>query len=118
MFLECGGDRCPKGGTHQWDGPEKTWKTGSAATCSKCGLDAMSHTLMNDVSPEWPPTRLERVDTFVAVHLLREDGTSWCSMTKRHGEVSAWPVTDQGSTNPEAATCKACLGRHHRAHRA
>jgi hypothetical protein len=146
QVFQCGGDKCPKGGEHIWDGPEKVWTNpcswcegsgkrpaepageegcprcsgtgegggGSSATCSKCGLDAMSHTLMNDVGVEWPPTRLERVDTFVAVHLVRDDGTSWCSMTKLHGPVSAWPATDQSSTQLDQITCKACLGRHHR----
>jgi len=152
QIFECGGDRCPGGGVHDWGGPEKVWTNpcascngtgkvddladpiggviecdcerckgtgdgggGSSATCSKCGLDAMSHTLMNIVEPEWPPTRFERIDDFVAVHLLQGDGTSWCSMSSRSGPVSTWPVTDRASTQPDEATCKACLGRYHRA---
>jgi hypothetical protein len=137
QVFECGGDKCSRGGEHQWDGPEKTWTNpcarcdgagcercggtgdgggGSSATCSKCGLDAMTHTLMSvDTAVEWPPTRLERIATFVAVHLVRDDGTSWCAMTKLHGPVSAWPATDQSSTQPSEVTCKACLGRYHRA---
>jgi hypothetical protein len=82
-FFSCGvTDVCPKGGAHQWDGPEKTWTdscascygegkkldaegnatdetcrlckgsgrgcSGSSATCSKCGVDAMSHSLWTD----------------------------------------------------------------------
>jgi hypothetical protein len=69
----CGGVGCPKGGDHEWDGPGKVFispcrctdgelepdpsctycggsgevETGDSATCSKCGLDAMSHDLWN-----------------------------------------------------------------------
>jgi hypothetical protein len=74
-FFSCGGDKCPEGGEHVWDGPTKvftrgcvhcegeaepdpnckrckgdpdwSYVSGEAATCSKCGLDAMSHSLMN-----------------------------------------------------------------------
>ncbi len=69
----CGGD-CSKGGDHSWDGPGVIWTmacpacadvvtedcarckntrevpSGGAATCSKCGLDAMSHSMWAD----WP----------------------------------------------------------------
>lgn len=72
--FECGG-KCPKGGDHSWDGPGIEWTHpcahcegsgrlgdetcprckgdgvgggGGAATCSKCGLDALSDTLMSD----------------------------------------------------------------------
>lgn len=73
-YFECGGDKCPKGGAHQWDGEGVDFKSpcrdceelpepnpdckychgtgeyisGGAATCSKCGLDAMSHSLMSE----------------------------------------------------------------------
>lgn len=69
-FFACGGG-CPKGGDHSWDGPGVIWTmpcpdcadvtegdckrcknkrevpSGGAATCSKCGLDAMTHSMMN-----------------------------------------------------------------------
>jgi len=72
--FSCGvSNQCPKGGDHQWDGegvdfksecskcselPEpdpncKTcqgtgeWVSGGATTCSKCGVDSMSHALWN-----------------------------------------------------------------------
>ena len=47
-------EMCPKnnGGPHIWDGEgieEETPEGGfmSAATCSKCGVDAMTHSLWN-----------------------------------------------------------------------
>lgn len=72
-YFSCGGPRCPKGGEHVWDGPEiefkqkcpkceglprpspecrtcggtGEWVCGGSVTCSKCGLDAMSHDLLN-----------------------------------------------------------------------
>jgi hypothetical protein len=51
-YFACGGQGCPKGGEHQWDGPTlRTYHSGGsvaseAATCSKCGLDAISHSLL------------------------------------------------------------------------
>lgn len=47
----CGGG-CPKGGEHQWDGPEETWEGpegggGGSATCSKCGIAAIDYDMMN-----------------------------------------------------------------------
>ncbi len=54
-FFMCGvPEMCPKnnGGPHIWDGEgieEETPEGGfmSAATCSKCGVDAMTHSLWN-----------------------------------------------------------------------
>ena len=67
----CGGDECPKGGKHSWDGEgiifmrpcpscdnpcpgdcdrcqnAREIPSGGSATCSKCGLDAMTHSMMN-----------------------------------------------------------------------
>ena len=40
VFL-CGPPKCD----HQWDGPGIEWETGSSATCSKCGVDAMTVSL-------------------------------------------------------------------------
>lgn len=45
-FFICGGG-CPKGGEHQWDGPEKIWDTGGSTTCSKCGLAQIDYDMMN-----------------------------------------------------------------------
>jgi hypothetical protein len=69
-FFACGGG-CPKGGDHSWDGPGIIFTrpcpdcadvvtsnchrcgntgeipSGGSATCSKCGLDAMSDSMMN-----------------------------------------------------------------------
>jgi hypothetical protein len=39
----CGTGDCD----HVWDGPGIEWDTGEAATCSKCGVDAMTHSLWN-----------------------------------------------------------------------
>jgi hypothetical protein len=70
-YFTCG-TQCPQGGEHSWDGPGVVWTmpcpncidvatdncprcenkreipSGGAATCSKCGLDAMNHSLMNE----------------------------------------------------------------------
>jgi hypothetical protein len=49
-YFACGvSDGCPKndGGTHVWDGPGIEDELMSAATCSKCGVDAMTHSLWN-----------------------------------------------------------------------
>jgi hypothetical protein len=45
--FSCGGDRCPKGGVHEWDGPTKKWDTGESSTCSKCGLAHIDWCMMN-----------------------------------------------------------------------
>lgn len=69
MMFMCGGG-CPKGGDHSWDGPgviftrecpacndvtpgdcarcnnKREIPHGEAATCSKCGIDAMTDSLM------------------------------------------------------------------------
>lgn len=51
----CGGMQmtvCPKDRKeHQWDGPVVEFEaggggTGASVTCSKCGLDAMTHDMM------------------------------------------------------------------------
>jgi hypothetical protein len=70
---------------------------------------------MNDVDVEWPPTRLERVDSYVAVHVLHH-GLSLCSMSKQHGVPGEWPEGNVwvGVEEKDQATCKACLGRLHR----
>lgn len=137
QFFQCGGS-CPGGGEHVWDGPEQTFTSicascegvpldppcsrckgqpeyisGSAATCSKCGLDAMSHTLMSSEEDfEWPSTRLERAGATESVHIL-DAGLSLCSMSKRYGVPGDWP---EGNTwvrleEKDRATCKACLYR-------
>lgn len=38
---------CSTGGPcdHDWDGPEETTEHSSSATCSKCGMSAMSHSM-------------------------------------------------------------------------
>lgn len=66
-LFSCGGDSCPKGGEHVWDGPTITIKSycypcdgtgcdkceggeyvsGESGSCSKCGLSAMDHSMMN-----------------------------------------------------------------------
>lgn len=46
--FSCGGDRCPKGGVHEWDGPfVKLGDTGESVTCSKCGLAHIDWSMMN-----------------------------------------------------------------------
>ena len=68
-YFACGGG-CPRGGDHEWDGPGIVFtrtcpdcddvtdadcprctntgsiETGGAATCSKCGLDAMTDSML------------------------------------------------------------------------
>jgi hypothetical protein len=45
-YFACGREMCRDGQPHQWDGIPIEDEHMSAATCSKCGLDAMSHSLM------------------------------------------------------------------------
>lgn len=47
-FFSCGGG-CKNGGEHVWDGPDLATETSSSATCSLCGMDAMSASLWNDL---------------------------------------------------------------------
>jgi hypothetical protein len=43
----CGRRWCQKEGQeHSWDGPTVEFPGGATVTCSRCGLDAMTHTLM------------------------------------------------------------------------
>lgn len=137
-LFQCGGPKCPAGGEHVWDGPEAVFTSicawcegqplsppcarckgepeyvsGSAATCSKCGLDAMSHTLMSESETiDWPSTRLERVAPQDSIHILHE-GISLCSMSKMHGVPGQWPEGNRWVRleEKEQATCKACLYR-------
>lgn len=138
----CGGRQCSQGGEHVWDGPELLFKdichsclgvdqnppcgrcngqaeyvSGSASTCSKCGIDALNFTLMHD---DWEPpvqTRLERLaeQNYISTHILHH-GLSLCSMSKRHGVPGQWPDGHRwvGLDDKEKATCKACLGRESR----
>ena len=48
----CGGQKCPVGGEHVWDGPMEEYRgpNGSytvTATCSKCGISAIDYDMMN-----------------------------------------------------------------------
>jgi hypothetical protein len=37
---------CPESCEHKWDGPTVRFENGASVTCSRCGMDAMSHSLM------------------------------------------------------------------------
>lgn len=43
-FFSCS-SKCKDGGDHQWDGPGLETETSSSATCSRCGIDAMTVSL-------------------------------------------------------------------------
>lgn len=48
IVFVCGPRWCRREGQeHSWDGPVLEFPGGEAATCSGCGLDAMTHTLMS-----------------------------------------------------------------------
>jgi hypothetical protein len=49
--FRCGGDECPAGGEHQWDGEVGEELEGGggfwSTCCSKCGLSRMDYDLIN-----------------------------------------------------------------------